>query len=89
MRTSELVAALAVVVLALIFAARYFLRGSKKLGTPAQRTTYATLHTASMAAGGLRAGLTADSAAKSAPALRKLLGTPAVVIGEPRINLDH
>ncbi len=82
MRTSELVAALAVVVLALIFAARYFLRGSKKLGTPAQRTTYATLHTASMAAGGLRAGLTADSAAKSAPALRKLLGTPAVVIGD-------
>src|SRR5580692_9165247 len=60
-----LVAALVIVALALIFAARYFFRGSKKLGTAAQRTTYTTLHTASIAARGLRSGLTADSAARS------------------------
>jgi two-component system LytT family sensor kinase len=77
-----LVSALVIVALALIFAARYFFRGSKKLGTSAQRTTYETLHTASIAAGGLRAGLTADSAARSAPPLRALLGTPAVVIAD-------
>jgi len=81
-KDSVLVAALAVVVIALILAAQYFIRGSKKLGTSAQRTTYATLHTASTAAGGLRAGLTAESATKSAPPLRKLLGTPALVIGD-------
>jgi two-component system LytT family sensor kinase len=77
-----LVAALVIVALALIFAARYFFRGSKKLGTAAQRTTYTTLHTASIAARGLRSGLTADSAARSAAPLRKLLGTPAVVIAD-------
>jgi two-component system, LytTR family, sensor kinase len=77
-----LVSALVIVALALVFAARYFFRGSKKLGTSAQRTTYETLHTASIAAGGLRAGLTADSAARSAAPLRALLGTPAVVIAD-------
>jgi two-component system, LytTR family, sensor kinase len=82
MKDLVLVAALVIVALALVFAARYFLRGSKKLGTPAQRTTYTTLHTASLAARGLRSGLTADSAAKSAAPLRKLLGTPAVVIAD-------
>jgi two-component system, LytTR family, sensor kinase len=77
-----LVGALAIVLLALVIAAQYFFRGSKKLGTPAQRTTYATLHTASIAASGLRSGLTADSAAGSAAPLRKLLGTSAVVIAD-------
>jgi two-component system, LytTR family, sensor kinase len=77
-----LVSALVIVALALVFAARYFFRGSKKLGTSAQRTTYETLHTASIAAGGLRAGLTADSAARSVAPLRALLGTPAVVIAD-------
>jgi two-component system, LytTR family, sensor kinase len=77
-----LVAALVLVALALVFAGRYFFRGSKKLGTPAQRTTYATLHTASIAAHGLRSGLTKDSAARFAPPLRKLLGTPGVVVAD-------
>ncbi|HEX3825571.1 MAG TPA: histidine kinase [Mycobacteriales bacterium] len=82
MRDLLLVAALAIVALAVVFAAQYFLRGSKKLGTPAQRTTYATLHTASISARALRSGLSADSAAKSAAPLRKLLGTPAFVIAD-------
>jgi two-component system LytT family sensor kinase len=69
-------------VVALASAARYFFRGSRRLGTPAQRTTFATLHTASIAARDLRFGLTADSAARFAPPLRKLLGTPAVVISD-------
>jgi two-component system LytT family sensor kinase len=77
-----LVVALALVLLSLVLAARYFLRGSKQLGTPAQRTTYATLHTAGLAARGLRSGLTVDSATRFAPPLRKLLGTPGVVIGD-------
>jgi two-component system LytT family sensor kinase len=77
-----LVAALAIVVIVLVAAVRYFFHGSLKLGTPAQLSTYATLHTASIAAGGLRAGLTAESAAHSAPPLRRLLGTPAVVIAD-------
>jgi two-component system, LytTR family, sensor kinase len=74
--------ALAFVLGSLILAARYFLRGSKQLGTSAQRATYATLHTAGLAAQGLRAGLTADSAVRFAPPLRKLLGTAAVVISD-------
>ena len=50
------------------------------MGTPPQRATYETLHTASVAASALRGGLTADTAIKAAPALRQLLGTPVVAI---------
>jgi two-component system LytT family sensor kinase len=49
-------------------------------GTPAERVTFETLHTASLAAPPLRHGLTAASAEKSARHLRALLGTPAVAV---------
>ncbi|MDQ3616352.1 MAG: histidine kinase [Actinomycetota bacterium] len=50
------------------------------LGTEADRTTFRTLHTASLAAPALRAGLTGPSAEKSVRFLRALLGTPAVAL---------
>ncbi|MGN6600685.1 MAG: sensor histidine kinase [Actinomycetes bacterium] len=52
----------------------------RALGTPADRATYATLHTASLAAPALRGGLTTNGAARAAPHLRALLGTPALAM---------
>jgi two-component system LytT family sensor kinase len=51
-----------------------------QLGTGADRTTFRTLHTASLAAPALRGGLTEPSAEKSVRFLRALLGTPAVAL---------
>ncbi|HEU0104358.1 MAG TPA: histidine kinase [Mycobacteriales bacterium] len=53
-------------------------RGRRAFGTVGERATYAALHQASMASPHLRAGLTAESAGRSARHLRALLGTPAV-----------
>jgi two-component system LytT family sensor kinase len=53
---------------------------SGDLGTEADRATFRTLHTASLAAPALRSGLTTASAEKSVRHLRTLLGTPSVVL---------
>ena len=53
-------------------------RTRRAFGTTAQRATHAALHQVSLAAPHLRAGLSADAAARSAGHLRQLLGTPAV-----------
>src|SRR5688572_12407626 len=53
---------------------------SGHLGTEADRATFRTLHTASLAAPALRSGLTHTSAEKSVKHLRTLLGTPSVVL---------
>jgi two-component system LytT family sensor kinase len=50
------------------------------LGTEADRATFRTMHTASLAAPPLRSGLTEASAAKAVRHLRELLGTPAVAL---------
>jgi two-component system, LytTR family, sensor kinase len=50
------------------------------LGTPADRATFATLHTASLASPALRGGLTAASAERAVRHLRSLLGVPAVAL---------
>lgn len=50
------------------------------LGTDADRATFRTLHSASLASPALRAGLTADSAGKAIKHLRALLGTPALAL---------
>jgi two-component system LytT family sensor kinase len=51
-----------------------------------ERATFHTLHTASLAAPPLRAGLTADSARKAARQLRSLLGSPALcLLDEERV----
>ncbi|WP_030743620.1 sensor histidine kinase [Streptomyces sp. NRRL F-5135] len=50
------------------------------VGTPVEHATFETLHTASLAAPPLRAGLTEDSARKAARRLRSLLGTDALCL---------
>jgi two-component system LytT family sensor kinase len=56
------------------------LRQRRGFGTPAERVTFETLHTASLAAPSLRLGLTEASVEKSARHLRALLGTPAIAV---------
>jgi len=50
------------------------------LGSEADRATFRTLHTASLAGPALREGLTVDSAERSVRHLRTLLGSPAVAV---------
>ncbi|MFI8521174.1 histidine kinase [Streptomyces sp. NPDC085481] len=50
------------------------------LGTPVERATFHTLHTASLAAPPLRAGLTEETARRAAGRLRSLLGTEALCL---------
>ncbi|MFE2145329.1 histidine kinase [Streptomyces sp. NPDC059456] len=57
------------------------------LGTPVERATFHTLHTASLAAPPLRAGLTEDAARKAAKRLRSLLGTEALCLTDRRAVL--
>ncbi|HVB26845.1 MAG TPA: histidine kinase, partial [Mycobacteriales bacterium] len=61
---------------------RFVVRGGRDLGTPAQRTTYDTLHTANLAAPALRTGLTHDSADRAIGALRRVLGTRAAALAD-------
>ena len=57
-------------------------RSRRRFATSAERVTFETLHTASLAAPPLRLGLNGTSAGKSARHLRSLLGTPAVAISD-------
>jgi len=57
-------------------------RSRRRFATSAERVTFETLHTASLAAPPLRLGLTEASAGKSARHLRTLLGTPAIAISD-------
>lgn len=50
------------------------------VGNPVEHATFETLHTASLAAPPLRAGLTEESARKAARRLRSLLGTDALCL---------
>ncbi|PRH76315.1 sensor histidine kinase [Streptomyces solincola] len=61
-------------------AARRAGRDGHDLGTPVEHATFHTLHTASLAAPPLRAGLTEDTARKAARTLRSLLGTEALCL---------
>ncbi|ETK32648.1 histidine kinase [Microbispora corallina] len=67
------------------------LRGRRDLGSsPAERATFETLHTASLAAPPLRAGLTKAGALKASRHIRELLGSPAIAItnGEELLVYD-
>ncbi len=55
-------------------------RRRTRLGGEADRATFRTLHTASLAAPALREGLTASSAERAIRHLRTLLGTPAAAL---------
>ncbi|WP_405680307.1 sensor histidine kinase [Streptomyces sp. NBC_01238] len=78
----------AVVLLVLLLLGAGFLLGRRTarpvrtsdVGTPVEHATFETLHTASLAAPPLRAGLTEESARKSARGLRSLLGTDALCL---------
>ncbi|MBO0829655.1 MAG: histidine kinase [Streptosporangiales bacterium] len=62
-------------------------RNRRDLGTPAERAAYETLHRASLVAPPLRAGLTANGAAKAVRHLRALLGANAVAMADERALL--
>jgi two-component system LytT family sensor kinase len=52
----------------------------RQLGTESDRTTFRTLHTASLTTPALRGGLTTASAERSVRHLRSLLGAPAIAL---------
>jgi two-component system LytT family sensor kinase len=79
--TATLIVAVAGFVMVRIILRRY------DLGTPADRATFATLHTASQAAPHLREGLTPTGAARAIRHLRTLLGTSAVAITDSTSTL--
>jgi two-component system LytT family sensor kinase len=76
--TTTVAVAGVLVALALAVLAVVQLRARQRIATPAQRATYEVLHTASLAAPPLRAGLTEAAAAKSVRHLHALLGSLAV-----------
>lgn len=57
------------------------------LGSEADRATFRTLHTASLASPALREGLTASSAERAVRHLRDLLGTPALALTDTAAGL--
>jgi two-component system, LytTR family, sensor kinase len=79
----------ALAVLALITAlvaavwAVYRLRARRGIATATQRATYDVLHTAGLAAGPLRTGLTRASAAKAIRHLRALIGASGLALTNP------
>ncbi|MFS8200135.1 histidine kinase [Streptomyces sp. CWNU-52B] len=83
---SGFLAGLCVAVLPLLAAGFWYGRRTARspspggLGTPVEHATFETLHTASLAAPPLRAGLTGETARKSARRLRTLLGTDALCL---------
>ncbi|MFF2650135.1 sensor histidine kinase [Streptomyces sp. NPDC058045] len=54
--------------------------GRSDVGSPVERATFETLHTASLAAPALRAGLTEETAGRAVRGLRTLLGTEALCV---------
>ena len=84
--TTSATASVAVLVLAMLVAAAvasaiaYRVLRRRDLGTPSERATFATLHTAGLAAPHLRDGLTPTGARRAVKHLRSLLGTPAVAL---------
>ena len=81
-----LIAATVAVAVVGALVARVLLR-RRDLGTPADRATFATLHTASLAAPHLREGLTAAGATRAARHLRTLLGTSAIALVDATTTL--
>ncbi|MFE0676452.1 sensor histidine kinase [Streptomyces sp. NPDC058867] len=83
---SGFIAGLCVAVLPLLAAGFWLGRRTARpesqggLGTPVEHATFETLHTAALAAPPLRAGLTEETARRSARRLRSLLGTDALCL---------
>lgn len=81
-----LLVATGVVGLVAFLVARAIMRG-RDFGTSTDRATFATLHTASLAAPHLREGLTPTGASRAAKHLRTLLGTAAVSLTDATTTL--
>lgn len=93
MSGARALAAVAVLVTVLALVALPLLRAGRTrrfFGTPADRATFSTLHTASLAAPPLRSGLTAPGASRAIRHVRALLGTTAVAMtdGESLLAWD-
>jgi two-component system, LytTR family, sensor kinase len=84
-RAAGVVAVLVVPALLVLLLSR--VRRRRDLGTDEERTTFATLHTASLAAPPLREGLTEEGARRAVRHLRALLGTAAVAITDLHTTL--
>lgn len=69
-----------VVLTVLLLLAWRFARGSRDLGSEAERGAYQALHQASLAAAHLRGGLASPDVARAAKHLRTLLGSSAVAL---------
>jgi two-component system LytT family sensor kinase len=61
---------------------RFAFRGQRRLGTPTQRAAHLALRTANLAAPALRTGLNQNSAERSIPHVRDLLGTRGVIMAD-------
>jgi two-component system LytT family sensor kinase len=85
LRAVGVVVVLAVLVLVVLLARR--IRRHPDLGTDAERATFDTLHTASLAAPPLREGLTPIGARRAVKHLRALLGTSAVALTDAASTL--
>jgi two-component system LytT family sensor kinase len=83
--TALVVVLLAVAILGVVIARAIMRR--RDLGTPADRATFATLHTASLAAPHLREGLTQAGATRAVRHLRTLLGTSAIALVDTSTTL--
>ncbi len=77
----------AALVVAVVAASGYLLYRRRDLGTPADRATFDTLHTASLAGPSLREGLTEAGAQRAVKHLRALLGTAAVALTDQHRTL--
>ncbi|QLY29473.1 histidine kinase [Nocardia huaxiensis] len=81
--------AVAVIVAGLLIAGAVLAwpRTRRTVTTSAERAVHSTLHTASLAARPLRAGLTVESAEEAAPHLRALTGAAALGVADPEGGL--
>jgi len=78
--TLGIVIVTAIALMALAWALARAVRRQREFGSPVDRATYDTLHTASLASQHLGDGLTPEGASKAAKHLRAMLGTQAIAL---------
>lgn len=78
---------LSIIVAVAVLLRRMVRQSRRYFGSPEERATYQTLHTASVAAQSLRSGLTAQGAERAARHLRELLDCAAVAVTDGETTL--
>ena len=78
--TLGIVIVTAIALMALAWALARAVRRQREFGSPVDRATYDTLHTASLASQHLGDGLTPEGASRAAKHLRAMLGTQAIAL---------